>query len=66
MSDILSGVRVGPFIVFKDADGMRHAVRQGAILAISECDGDIVTISMTGSRSALVRQAFDRVVAWFG
>lgn len=63
MSDILSGVRVGPFIVFKDADGMRHAVRQGAILAIS--DGDVVTISMTGSRSALVRQAFDRVLAWF-
>jgi hypothetical protein len=56
---------VGPFIVFKDADGMRHAVRQGAILAISECDGDIVTISMTGSRSALVRQAFDRVLSWF-
>ena len=66
MSDLLSGVRVGPFVVFKDADGMRHAVRQGAILAISEHEGDVVTISMTGSRSALVRQAFDRVVAWFG
>ncbi len=65
MSDLLSGVRVGPFVVFKDADGMRHAVRQGAILAISEHEGDVVTISMTGSRSALVRQAFDRVLAWF-
>ncbi len=65
MSDILSGVRVGPFVVFKDADGMRHAVRQVAILAISEHEGDVVTISMTGSRSALVRQAFDRVLAWF-
>ncbi len=65
MSDILSGVRVGPFVVLKDADGMRHAVRQGAILAISEHEGDVVTISMTGSRSALVRQAFDRVLSWF-
>ncbi len=65
MSDLLSGVRVGPFVVFKDADGMRHAVRQGAILAISEHEGDVVTISMTGSRSALVRQAFDKVLSWF-
>ncbi len=66
MADILSGVRVGPFVVFKDADGMRHAVRQGAILAISECEGGVVTIQMTGSRVALVRQAFERVLTWFG
>jgi hypothetical protein len=63
--DILSGVRVGPFIVFKDADGMRHAVRHGAILSISEGEGDVVSITMTGSRTALVRQAFERVLAWF-
>ncbi len=65
MPDILSGVRVGPFIVFKDADGMRHAVRHGAILSISEGEGDVVSITMTGSRTALVRQAFERVLAWF-
>ena len=65
MADILSGVRIGPFVVFKDENGLRHAVRQGAIMSISECDGDMVTIQMTGSRTALVRQAFERVITWF-
>ena len=65
MADISSGMRLGPFIVFKDDDGHRHAVRHGAIMSISESDGDIVTITMTGSRTALVRQAFDRVLSWF-
>lgn len=65
MADLVTGMRIGPFVVFKDADGMRHAVRQGAILAVSEADGDTVTIQMTGNRTALVRQAFDRVLTWF-
>ena len=65
MTEILSGVRVGPFLVFKDADGLRHAVRQGAIMSISECEGDVTSIVMTGSRTALIRQTFDRVLTWF-
>jgi hypothetical protein len=65
MADLLSGVRLGPFIVFKDENGLRHAVRQGAVLAISEMDEGAVTIQMTGGRAALVRQAFERVLRWF-
>ncbi len=65
MTDILSGARVGPFIVFKDADGKRHAVRHGAIMSVSEDEDDVVSIAMTGNRTALVRQAFDRVLSWF-
>ncbi len=65
MADILSGARVGPFIVFRDENGRRHAVRQGAILAISEAEDDLTTVQMTGSRTALVRQAFERVLSWF-
>ncbi len=66
MADIVSGVRVGGFVVFRDESGRRHAVRQGAVLTISETDDDITTVQMTGSRTALVRQAFERVLSWFG
>ncbi len=65
MTELMSGVRIGPWVVFRDQEGMRHAVKQGAILTISETDQDLVTIQMTGSRTATVRQAFDRVLAWF-
>ncbi len=65
MADIVSAIRLGPFVVFRDENGHRHAVRQGAILAISEGEGDVTTLQMTGSRTAAVRQAFDRVLAWF-
>ena len=63
--DIVSAVRAGPFIVFKNAEGMRHAVRHGAVLASSETDDDLTTLQMIGSRSALVRQTFDKVLVWF-
>ena len=65
MADIVAGVRAGPFIVFKDADGLRHAVRQGAVLAISEAGDDLTTLQMTGSRCAVVQQAFELVLSWF-
>jgi glutamate synthase domain-containing protein 3 len=65
VADILSGVRVGSWVVFRDQDGMRHAVKQGAVLAISEGDGDVTTLQMTGGRTALVRQAFEKVLSWF-
>jgi hypothetical protein len=64
MADLVSGIRLGPFVVFRDENCHRHAVRLGAILAISETDQDLVTIQMTVSRTATVRQAFDRVPAW--
>ncbi len=66
MADIVSGVRVGGFVVFRDDNGRRHAVRQAAVLTISETDDDMTTVQMTGSRTALVRQAFERVLSWFG
>ena len=65
LADIVSAIRAGPFIVFLDAEGKRHAVRNGAVLAISETDDDLTILQMTGSRSALVRQAFDKVLTWF-
>ena len=65
VTELLSGLRSGPFVVFRDEDGLRHAVRHGAIVTISEADQDLVTIQMTGSRTATVRVAFERVLSWF-
>jgi hypothetical protein len=31
-------MRCGPFVILKDEEGLRHAVRQAAILAISDTD----------------------------
>ena len=65
--EMVDGGRFGPFIVLRDQDGLRHAVRQGAILSISEVDDDggCTFIAMHGGRSALVRRTFDQVIAWF-
>ena len=59
MADIVSGQRVGGFIVFQDEDGLRHAVRCGAILASS-------AMQMSGNRVVIVRVGFDDVLGWFG
>ena len=36
MADLVRGCQVGPWVVFHDEDGGRYAVRQKAILAVSE------------------------------
>jgi hypothetical protein len=67
MAEVTTGQRVGGFVVFRDEDGLRHAVRQGAILAISDADetGSITAVQLTGNRTAVVRQGFDQVLGWF-
>ena len=66
MADLVRGCQVGPWVVFHDEDGCRHAVRQNAILCVSEADqtGSSATIMMTGGRSAVVREAFETVLGW--
>jgi hypothetical protein len=65
--DLVAGERLGPFVVFRDADGNRHAVRHGAIMAISETDDAIgsTIVQLTGQRTALVHQTFEQVLSWF-
>ena len=67
MSMIISGERVGSFIVLKDDDGMRHAVRLGAVLAMSDgIDGLGTTIiQLPGNRTVLVHASLDEVLTWF-
>ena len=66
MPNLLTGQRLGPLIVFRDEDGMRHAVRQASIMAVSESDGGGCTvIQLAGNRSVTVDRTFDEVLAWF-
>ena len=67
MTVVTKASRLGPFVVFQDQDGLRHAVRHSGILAISEVDDGICAtiIQMTGQRTATVRTAFEEVLRWF-
>ena len=66
MADLVGGHRQGPFVVFEDEDGLRHAVRLGAILSISEMAGECnaTVVQLSGQRSAVVRRTFEQVLSW--
>ncbi len=67
MGDIVTGERVGGFVVLTDEDGLRHAVKSGAVLALSDADGtgrDTV-MQLTGNRVVTIRQSMEQVLAWF-
>jgi hypothetical protein len=64
MSDVLSAVRLGPWVVFQDEDGRRHAVRQSSILAVSDVDGMSTWIQFTGGRQVVAREDFETVMEW--
>lgn len=66
-TSLAEGRRVGAFIVFADDEGVRHAVRLGAVLVLSDADScqDTTVIQMPGGRALLVRTSFEEVLAWF-
>ena len=67
MSDVVAGQRVGGFLVLVDEDGLRHAVRCGAVLALSDADGtgsDTIMV-LPGNRVVTIRQSMQEVLAWF-
>lgn len=67
MGDMVAGERVGGFIVLTDEEGLRHAVRLGAVLALSDADGagtDTV-MQLPGNRAVTIRHPIDEVLAWF-
>ncbi len=67
MADIVAGQRVGGFLVLRDDEGLRHAVKAGAVMVLSDADdaGDATVMHLTGSRVVVVRRSFDEVLAWF-
>ena len=66
MAELINGQRQGPFLILEDEDGLRHAVRLGAILSLSEMSGDCsaTVVQLSGKRSAVVRQSFEQVLSW--
>ena len=61
------GRRVGPFVLFADDDGLRHAIRLHGVLAVSDADAfhDTTTIVMPGGRVVLIRESLEEVLGWF-
>jgi hypothetical protein len=66
MAELVRSYQVGPWLIFHEEDGCRHAIRQTAILSVSEADqgGSSATITMTGGRRAVVHQTFETVLEW--
>ncbi len=67
MADLVTGERVGAFVLFVDEDGLRHAVRCQAVLALSDADsaGTDTILQLSGSRAVRLRRPIHEVLEWF-
>lgn len=67
MSLAALGRRVGPFVLFADDEGLRHAIRLQGVLAVSDADAvqDTTTMLIPGGRVVLVREPLEEVLGWF-
>ena len=67
MTNVITGMRTGAFIVFTDDEGLRHAVRLGTVLALSDADSaqDATVMQLPGGRCVLIRAPLDEVLLWF-
>lgn len=59
--------RHGAFLAFRDENGIRHAIRLIAVLAVSDADDsqDATILQLPGGRFVSIRAALDDVLAWF-
>ncbi len=67
MADLVGGERIGAFVVFIDEDGLHHAVRCAAVLALSDADGDgsDTIMQLPGGRAVTIRRPVREVLEWF-
>ena len=67
MSAAVTGMRVGAFVILTDDEGLRHAVRLGSVLALSDADScqDAAVMLMPGGRTVLIRAPLEEVLRWF-
>ncbi len=58
--------RRGSTLVFHDEDGIRHAVRVSAIIAVSDADamGNATVVQLPGGRFVVVRTSLEEVIQW--
>ena len=66
MVDMVAGERIGGFVVLVDEDGLRHAVRCHAVLALSDADGtgSDTVLQMSGNRVVTIRRPLSEVLTW--
>lgn len=66
MSAVVTGRRIGAFVVLADEDGRRHAVRLGSVLALSDGDErqDTTAMQLPGGRAVLIQPPLDEVLGW--
>ena len=67
MSASLVDRRVGAFVLVVNENGVRYAVKLGAVLALSDGDEarDTTILQMPGGRAVLIRASLDEVLEWF-
>jgi hypothetical protein len=65
--DLICGERVGAFVVFVDENGLRHAVKLGSVLSLSDADDrqDRTVMQMPGGRVVLIHAPLEQVLRWF-
>ncbi len=67
MSATVVNRRVGAFILVTDENGVRYAVRLGAVLALSDGDEarDTTIMQMPGGRAVPIGAPLEEVLKWF-
>ncbi|MDO9708880.1 hypothetical protein [Paracraurococcus lichenis] len=63
----MAGERIHGYMLFVDRDGVRHAVRPGAVICLSDADDcrDTTAIQLPGARIIFVAASLDDVLATF-
>ena len=66
MVDIVSGERLGPFLLLKDQNGLRHAIRLSCLLALSDGsdEQDVTVAQLPGGRSITIHVNLEEVLTW--
>ena len=67
MSDVPPSYRAGPFLMFSDPDGMRHAVKVNGVIGLSDADEtrDSTLMLVQGGRVLVLSEPLDVVISWF-
>ena len=67
MSATVVNRRIGAFVLFADDNGVRYAVRLGAVLALGDGDEarNTTIMQMPGGRAVLIPAPLEEVLEWF-
>jgi len=59
-------MRVGRYVLVRDAIGLRHAIRPGSVVILSDADEleDETILQLPGGRCPRILASMDEVMAW--